>query len=380
MNRIPVFLVAASLAACTATNNSRDSSRLAPDVASRSHQRHGHSVPVHKKAIAAILAKAENHKKRIGRVWGLREIKMPSSHLFVKYSQNYNSRAVIDFETGSITVETVDRTRRKTSLKDTLITTILTPDDPRAIELYTAKPNRQAGKPYLFGLIHDHNDRHVHDKRSAVRYAAYLVNNKIQQREIKVHGKRTKVYFVNIQMVDDHQNLRARRYSKYVNKYAGKFRLRRRLIYAIIQTESNFNPYAVSSAPAFGLMQIVPRSGGRDAFKKVFNIDRIPSRAFLFNPENNIQLGAAYLNVLYYQYFAKIHNPSAREYCVIAAYNTGLGNVYSIFAKNRGAAIDTINKLTSSQVYRFLVKKLRYREARDYVFKVVKARPRYKDF
>ena len=92
-------------------------------------------------------------------------------------------------------------------------------------------------------------------------------------------------------------------------------------------------------------MQLVPTSGGRDAYRKAKGEDKAPSRDYLFNPENNIELGAAYLNVLTYSQLDNVTDLVSREYCVISAYNTGAGNVFKTFAKDQRAAS---NKLTGS--------------------------------
>jgi len=315
-----------------------------------------------------------------GKYWGAKEFKMPSSHIFVKYLQNYKSRAVINFKTGLILIETLNKSKNLKNLVNAVTTTILTPSDPRSVDLYTAKTNHKGGKPYFFGLIHDENKKHIKSKNAAAQYASFLVKNKIRNRSTKMNGVRSKIYFIKIKMVYNHQNIRARRYAKVINKYADSYRINRNLVYAVIQTESNFNPYSISSAPAYGLMQIVPRTGGRDAYKKVHGTDKIPTKEYLLNYKNNIEMGTAYINVLYYKYFSKVRNLSSREYCVIAAYNTGLGNVFTAFSKKQHDAIRKINQLNSTQVYQYLRKKLRYKEARDYIYKVSKARPRYKNF
>lgn len=143
------------------------------------------------------------------------------------------------------------------------------------------------------------------------------------------------------------------------------------LVFAIIRTESNFNPFAVSPVPAFGLMQLVPKSGGRDAYRRAKGIDQAPSTEYLFDADNNIELGAAYLDLLTSAHLGQITNPVAREYCVIAAYNTGAGNVLKTFGPDRAHAIAAINALGPDAVFERLRRDLPYEETRQYVGRVV---------
>nr|MDC2856044.1 transglycosylase SLT domain-containing protein [Ningiella sp. W23] len=36
-----------------------------------------------------------------------------------------------------------------------------------------------------------------------------------------------------------------------------------------METESSFNPHAVSSSNAYGLMQVIPATAGRDVYQKI---------------------------------------------------------------------------------------------------------------
>lgn len=185
------------------------------------------------------------------------------------------------------------------------------------------------------------------------------------------------VRYVNIPMVPDHSFVSAKRYRPFVEHFSRQFFVPRNLIYAIIKTESDFNPYAVSDAPAFGLMQIVPQTAGLDVNRFLNNVPRIPSRGFLFKPENNIQYGTAYLHLLDNRYLKDISDSLSREYCVIAAYNTGAGNVLRTFHRNEDQAFRLINGLGPLEVLTFLKSNLPHREARRYLTKVMSAQ---KDF
>ncbi|OPX37217.1 MAG: murein transglycosylase C [Desulfobacteraceae bacterium 4484_190.3] len=322
----------------------------------------------------------ETFRKAVGAEWGKEELKEPKRKEYVKYTQNYLSRASVDFDTGVITVETLDDKDSLTSLKNAIVTTLLTPDDPRAVDLFSAKTVKLGELPFLYNEVKDHEGKNIRWPWRAGRFADYLIKNNIQTRQIKTGGKTKTVHYVTFLMVKDHLQVRARKYTPLVNRFAKQFSISRNLVYAIMKTESDFNPYAVSSAPAFGLMQIVPTTAGRDVHEFLNNKMGLPSKRFLFNPENNIQYGTAYLHLLNDKYLKEIQNPVSREYCVIAAYNTGAGNVLKTFDRNRKKASKRINSLKPIAVFETLHTDLPRDETRRYLSKVINAKKEFVNF
>ncbi|MGY0398621.1 MAG: transglycosylase SLT domain-containing protein [Ostreibacterium sp.] len=69
-------------------------------------------------------------------------------------------------------------------------------------------------------------------------------------------------------------------------------------IYAIIRQESSMNPYAVSSAKAKGLMQLIPSTARRMAESLGLPL----SRDSIFDPDINIKLGTQYLSTMYQRF------------------------------------------------------------------------------
>jgi membrane-bound lytic murein transglycosylase C len=175
-------------------------------------------------------------------------------------------------------------------------------------------------------------------------------------------------------MLPNHERLSAARVTPVARHFGQRYNVDLPLILAIIKNESAFNPRAQSHIPAFGLMQLVPASGGRDAFKLVEGQDRAPSPDYLFQPNRNIELGVAYLHILDTRYLRAIRDERSRRHCMIAAYNTGAGNVARAFggSTNVNSAARQINRLSPDAVYRHLVANLPYRETRQYLPKVVR--------
>jgi membrane-bound lytic murein transglycosylase C len=315
---------------------------------------------------------------RVRQTWGEKEVRVPEQKKYVKYTQNYMSRTVVDFDNGSIVVETLDDKAPKESLKNAIVTTLLTPDDPRSVDLFSDKPvTLTSGRPpYLSGLVLDNQGQPIRSPAQAEAFAASTIES-AKTRTVDQNGTTKQALIAEIKMVANFSNRQADKYRATVTKFAEQFKISPSLIFAVIRTESNFNPFAVSSAPAYGLMQLVPTSGGRDAYRRAKGIDSIPSRDYLFDPENNIELGSAYLNVLSYSLLEQIDNEVSREYCVISAYNTGPRNVFKTFSGDAVAAINQINGLEPPAVYDRLRNNLPYQETRDYLGKVVTFRRQF---
>ena len=114
---------------------------------------------------------------------------------------------------------------------------------------------------------------------------------------------------------------------------------------------------------------VVPRSAGLDASALVYGKQKMLSSSFLFDSENNIQMGTSYVYILFYRYLKKIKNYESRLYCTIAAYNTGAGNIARTFIGNTNInrASKTINKMSPGEVYRKLIRNLPHEETRRYL-------------
>jgi membrane-bound lytic murein transglycosylase C len=311
--------------------------------------------------------------------WGPKEVKLPEKKKYVKYTQQYKSRAIVDFDRGQIVVETLDDKNPRESLGRAIVMTLLTPQDPRVVDVFSDKEIQLNSneEPYLLGLVLDQQGRPVRTQAEAEPFATYLLEQKTGTRVIEQDGTQRQAMFVTINMVVNLPQKQAEKYRALVIRYAEQYQMSPSLVSAIIRTESNFNPYAVSSAPAYGLMQLVPTSGGREAYRRAKGQDIAPTRDYLFDAENNVELGTAYLNVLMFNQLEEVANQISREYCVIAAYNTGPGNVLRTFSKNRATAVQQINLLQPAALYDKLHSSLPYQETRGYLDKVTTYRKSY---
>lgn len=106
------------------------------------------------------------------------------------------------------------------------------------------------------------------------------------------------------------------RYETIVNEMADTYAVPPSLIYAIIHTESKFDPHALSSANARGLMQIT-----EDTYRWICQrTNQIFTEAdALYDPYVNIPCGVALVHLLQ-EKFDNIET-------VLAAYNAGQGRV-----------------------------------------------------
>lgn len=169
---------------------------------------------------------------------------------------------------------------------------------------------------------------------------------------------------------------RVERYRPTVEKYAKRYGLDPELVYAIIYTESSFNPTLISSQSAHGLMQVVPATAGGEVHAW-FGRSGLPDADILLQPETNIRYGTAYFHLLLTRHLNAITDPQSREYCAIASYNSGSRGMLKAFGKTDDEAFAVINSLTPDEVREQLLKKLPSRETRSFVKKVLASRERF---
>jgi len=183
-----------------------------------------------------------------------------------------------------------------------------------------------------------------------------------------------KVVSYKIKLPNNSLAKRASQYQPIALKESEQWSVNPALVMAIMHSESAFRPDAKSHVPAFGLMQIVPSSAGRDVNKQVRNIDAPMEVDDLYNPPVNVETGTAYLHILNSKYLKSIKDDQSRLYCTIAAYNTGAGNVARAFNSDRSTnirvAAKKINEMTPDQVYTQLMNNLPYDETKNYLRKV----------
>lgn len=192
-------------------------------------------------------------------------------------------------------------------------------------------------------------------------------------------GKTRQIVQIQMSLVSDNLSRNAALYKDLVAEFSEKFQIEQPLIYAIMEQESAFNPQAVSPMGAIGLMQLVPKSGGADAYYYVYHKKWDKEPDYLYVPRNNIELGTAYLRVLMNQ-FDSVSDPHCRRLCVIAGYNTGAGNVSIAFIGNRKlgrAFFEKVESYDYNGLYNYLITNLPYSETRNYVVKVTQRREKY---
>lgn len=227
----------------------------------------------------------------------------------------------------------------------------------------------EPGKPpVLKDQVLDPDDKFFVEAKHAARYTRdHLIPHMVvEDKPVIAAGRRPRLRIrVQFELIPEHMLVRARRYKAEVDECAKEFDLEPALIYAVIHSESFFNPLCTSEVGALGLMQVTPEAAA-EAYNYIHNTKkkRPISPDYLYDPVNNITLGSAYLHILQTVYFGTLKNPDYRRTLSIAAYNCGPEAVLKhVVAKNN------IDALSSEEMLKLVLKHVP-RETRYYVPRV----------
>lgn len=389
---------------------------------------------------AQLREEYEAYKQKVMDEWGEEEMVESTRKVWVEYGEDDSSRTVVDFETGKVTVEVIadpdedqDAVRsrleeavgnlisskgRSLGFKSTVAEDLPITDEPimnGQLDLAkygvkvadipqkkvssslskggnlnlsrssssgsTAQPKTPSGPTMADKAKEKARQQAIAESSTAKKPVEKIIVETEKQTVASVNTKKGKKNIIKIEMelVEDHIPKRAEQFKGMVRKHSKKFTVDEPLIYAIMEQESAFNPAAKSHVPAYGLMQLVPKSGGRDAYRYVHKQDVIPTAQYLYDPDNNIELGTGYLRLLMTTSFAKVEDPRCRMLCAIAAYNTGAGNVSRAITGNTNIskAIPQINTMSYDQLFNHLKRYLPHAETQDYIQKVTSKMQKY---
>ncbi|MFA6788068.1 MAG: murein transglycosylase domain-containing protein [Arcobacteraceae bacterium] len=310
----------------------------------------------------------EIYKKEIQAYWPHVEISSP--HQFIQYDKDYHTKKSIDFQNETIQIEVIAQNEEEA--RDKLLSSW---NDLMQEDVKSAYAKDQLESKINHELNQNPNivseEKIIADVLSPEQQNEFIAVLQQQPLEKKEYQQKT-IYTLNVKLPSDALIKKAQLYQQSVNEYAQKSNIDKELVYAIIHSESSFNPMARSHIPAFGLMQIVPKSAGVDTYNFLYGEKRVLNSDYLHNPNNNIKLGSTYLHMLNFKYLNSIKDPQSRLYCSIAAYNTGAGNVARSFTgtNNIVKASHKINAMPPSDVYKHLMKHLPYSETKRYLHNV----------
>ena len=369
-----------------------------------------------------IRKKREKFKNAVEKKWDT--YKESTSKSYVTYSKDLSSRTIVDFEKGEVTIEVIvdeedpkydsyeskydleidkqfanrykikkNLLSIKTRLLNIITIFVLQSDDDTnndgsenssfAKQLSKLlKEKGDDGQPILKDQLVDAGGKAVEGVGNTLSAAKDLISDKTKK--VRMHfakdGKKRTIISIKIPLSNDHMEKRRQRYRELIEIEARRFNIPTEIALAIAETESAFNPKAKSHVPAYGLMQLVPKTGARDAYQWIYKKDKFITGRYLYKPRNNVELGCAYLSMIRHHYFSDIRDDERAYLCAIPAYNTGVGNVSKalIDKKNIREASKKANKMNRDELYNKLYSDLSSKEAKNYLKKVWTRKENYK--
>ena len=304
------------------------------------------------------LTRFNQVKSELAKTWD--NPKLTNKTQWVQYSQNDKIRRIVDFQSNEVTVEIINNNMDENDINTQLTKQI------RQLEKQTMN-DAIANDRMLTGISRSPNgDLPIFSGLITKE----MLENSNKTQYVQKNGAQTSK--ISMKLPQNLINQRAKSYLPDVLGASQKWNISPALVMAIIHTESHFNPVAQSHIPAYGLMQIVPSSAGKDVTKRYLGEAKVLTPDILFNSSMNIDIGTAYLNILDTQYLKNVNHPKTRIYLSISAYNGGIGAVAKHFSgePSLSSLAKVVNTLSPEDVYKSLANDFPYKETRNYIQKV----------
>lgn len=313
------------------------------------------------------LEKFNKVKQELSKTWDTPEL--TSKTTWVQYNKDNTVKRAVNFETGNVIVEVIGENltpQKIANVVQTQLTELQTETTAQAYKkdrvVTTQKPSKLIANNKMLP------DVNIEELISTAKTSSVIQQNGLTITRVSMTYPKSNVAKKGLV------------YLPSVMEKSAKWDVQPDLILAIMHIESHFNPMAQSHIPAYGLMQVVPTSAGRDVTKRYLGKEQLLPAEVLFNPEFNIDIGTSYLNILQAHYLRKVKDPEIRSYLAISAYNGGIGAVARHFTgkTSLSALAKKANTLEPAVVYFSLVNDFPAAETRNYLKKVYAKQQFYK--
>lgn len=316
-----------------------------------------------------------NFVKEMSVIWGNGNVVESTNKDWVEYTNGGKTRSIVDFEQGRATVEIVTTPGKpvdKEQLKQGVTELILSKGKTKDYNTSVEKAEDLSAAPILLGEVETPSGKVINANNVNEGVNDIMKSAQVEVKTVTApDGSERQVASISFNLIPEHIRVRAEKFSDNIKRYCVKYEVEEPLAYAIMQTESSFNPKAKSHVPAYGLMQIVPSSAGADCAQSLKKNFRKPTANYLYDPENNIEMGVHYIYLLRNRYFKDVTDKKKQDLCIIASYNTGAGNLARALRgdTNIKKAIPKINEMSYDELFSFLKRNL-HKETQNYIVKV----------
>ncbi|WP_017443785.1 transglycosylase SLT domain-containing protein [Gayadomonas joobiniege] len=314
---------------------------------------------------AAWQAAQKAYLKKIKQHW--QDGRLPDQTQWVTYSPDLNNRTTVDYKNAQVVIEVKNQKDQQKAIAYA---------KQQLEQLATSSVNQELKKDPVYNANKASQPTAIAEQKILPEA---VVKQASKQPPIKVTQQQDTVKVVYQLAKPELLSAQAAKFYPEVQKQANKYGLDAALLLAIIHTESSFNPLARSPVPAFGLMQIVPGSAGKDVSKFLQGKSILYSPDYLYQADKNVEAGSVYFYILSNRYFKSVKNPVSRIFLSIAAYNTGPGNVARTLTGTTSLTKTSAvaNQMTPKQIYQHLYKNLPYDETKHYLARVTKRTGEY---